>query len=175
MPKYYCKICEKLVNRSPSFIKKYNPKNIYCSKKCKYIGVTKWSISNPMVIRFLELYDSGLGRWKSATQIGLKISDGNKIAEKYRAGARTQHFYSGSRNPCWRGGIANISGYPVHRGVRQHRAIVERFLGRKLKSEEVIHHINGIKNDNRIENLQIMTASEHAKLHARQKTLCKKQ
>jgi len=35
-----------------------------------------------------------------------------------------------------------------------------------IPSGYVIHHINGIKNDNRIENLQMMTPSEHTRLHA---------
>lgn len=47
----------------------------------------------------------------------------------------------------------------------EYRKIIEQFLGRKLKANEVIHHENGDVTDNRIENLRLMTQSEHTKLH----------
>ena len=48
--------------------------------------------------------------------------------------------------------------------IREHRYVMEQHLGRKLESYEHIHHINGNPTDNRIENLQILTNSEHQKL-----------
>ena len=56
-------------------------------------------------------------------------------------------------------------GYNKKGNVKQHRRIMEEHLGRKLEPYEVVHHINGVKTDNRIENLQLMTASEHSSLH----------
>jgi hypothetical protein len=47
----------------------------------------------------------------------------------------------------------------------EHRLVMEAYIGRKLSSDEVVHHINGDKADNRVENLVIMTRSEHTKLH----------
>ena len=55
----------------------------------------------------------------------------------------------------------NKKGY-----VLEHRLVYERYLGRFLDTKEVVHHINGNREDNRIENLQIaIENSEHIKEH----------
>jgi hypothetical protein len=47
----------------------------------------------------------------------------------------------------------------------EHRLVMEMMLGRKLSRSEVVHHLNGNKVDNRIENLEVMSLSDHSRLH----------
>ena len=54
--------------------------------------------------------------------------------------------------------------------IALHRVLMENELGRLLKDNEVVHHINGNGQDNRIKNLMVMTVSEHMSLHRREKT-----
>lgn len=50
--------------------------------------------------------------------------------------------------------------------VPEHVLVAEKSIGRLLSRSEVVHHINGIKDDNRPENLLVLTRVEHRKLHA---------
>ena len=55
---------------------------------------------------------------------------------------------------------ATKNGYILY-----HRIVMENHLSRLLDKTEVVHHINGDKHDNRIEDLQLLDSKEHARLH----------
>jgi len=63
--------------------------------------------------------------------------------------------------------LSNSDGY-----IMEHQLVMECLIGRHLKKYECVHYINFIRDDNRKENLQLMTINEHMSLHSklRQKT-----
>lgn len=72
----------------------------------------------------------------------------------------------------WKGGIVKNYGYVLIRKLdgsgynKQSHLIVEKYLNRLLEKQEVVHHINGIRDDNRLENLYLFSSEkEHQSYH----------
>lgn len=63
------------------------------------------------------------------------------------------------------GGYKNSHPRWTTGGVYEHILVMEESLGRFLGVDERVHHINGTRDDNRIENLQLLDVSSHATLH----------
>lgn len=104
---------------------------------------------------------------------------GNRHAVGHTPWNKGESTFSGERNPRWKGGRWQLrNGYvllkaPNHpkansRGyVYEHVLLAEESIGRFLRSDEVAHHINEVKSDNRVENLSVLNAAEHRRLHVR--------
>lgn len=111
-----------------------------------------------------------LAIYKRAYKLGIRQT--KEIEFLNRSNAR-----KGEKGSNWKGGISISSeGYrfvkkPEHerankRGyVLEHILIYEKEHGVKVPPGYCIHHLNGNKQDNRIENLCLMSNSEHTKLH----------
>ena len=53
--------------------------------------------------------------------------------------------------------------------IMEHVLMMECFIGRWLNDDEVVHHKNGDRADNRKENLELMTASDHMSFHMKER------
>lgn len=125
------------------------------------------------------------------SQIGRKFSDSHiknmREARLNKHYSKETEFKRGQLHSMWKGGrIFNSKGYVYvrsenhpnknyHGYVAEHRLVMEKHIGRYLTKDEVVHHMNGIKTDNRIDNLKLMSVSAHGRFEKRkQMMLCQK-
>ena len=155
--KINCKKCGKLFNSKPYLIKQ--GKGLFCERKCK-----KVSFNRPC---------KRCGKDILVEQNRDKVGKGKYCSKRCASKSRVRE-----RSPRWKGGkIIGSGGYTYIRNpdhprakktgyVREHILIAENALQRPLQKDEVIHHINEVKSDNRIENLYLFSShSDHMKYH----------
>jgi predicted ArsR family transcriptional regulator len=132
------------------------------------------------------MYESGHTQAEIAEALGVTQKVVWRFMKNHGIKARVaaKRDQRGEKNAYWKGGKRiNENGYvelymPSHPKARpngyvyEHIYIAEQMIGRPLKSfgmrdarTEVVHHINGIKTDNRPENLLVLGVNEHHKLH----------
>lgn len=114
---------------------------------------------------------------KQRTSIMNEKKNRNPIKELERR-KKISETHSGNKAYQWKGGRINQNGYVSillnekwvttgkRKYKREHRIITEKYLGRLLTRYEQVHHIDGNKKNNNIENLMLFAnAKEHTKYH----------
>ncbi len=92
---------------------------------------------------------------------------------------RKNTWLQGKKHKRWQGGVRRDRGYryilkPNHPNaiqgyVAEHRLVIEEQSGELLDRKLVVHHIDGSRDNNNLENLQVLNRKEHSRLHRLQK------
>ncbi len=146
--------------KGSKFPKEYKEK---MSLACKKFGVGKWNKGSKRTKEFKKIRSELTKKqWKQGVRKkGWKVD--KEITKNWGR--------VGKDNARWKGGRwKENNGYIVvnigrNKKRREHSVVMENYLGRKLEPIELIHHIDGNKSNNNIENLFLCSKSKHATLH----------
>ena len=152
-------------------IDQYVNKRLSLTEISKQTGIPVSSVRNKLVKRIT------LRGYKEAIGISYEKGLYNNMKRGHKMTEDTKRKQSQSAIRRWDGKRKGVSmkssGYlQVTIGKNKNRGyhviIMEQHIGRKIEKNEVVHHINGIRSDNRIENLLLMSRSAHSSLHAKE-------
>lgn len=126
-------------------------KQVYCSRSCglRYRG--KKRTVDVDLLR--QLVFENIDVWRIADRLGVSYYILRRVMTENGIRYKKDHKM-------------RADGYWSYRSAKNHRRIMEENLGRKLESFERVHHIDGDKENNSIDNLCLLSSEkEHAKLH----------
>lgn len=145
----------------------------------------------PVHLRMADLYRKGLSIREVARAVEMSPSNVRHWLKRLRVERRTVSEAKAGQGPAAHTVEASVRsrrrrplpnrpvvGYKLdhcgyvqvwHEGryIREHRMLMARHLGRDLLDTDVVHHINGVRHDNRIENLELKpTSGDHQREHS---------
>ena len=127
-------------------------------------------------VELAKLYVSGMTIAQLADLYGVCAMTIHKFMVKHRISRRSVGGQFGKANRNWKGGRINNRGYEAtlekdhplagrNGYVPTHTLVMEQILGRPLEKTERVHHKNGVKNDNGVENLELFATERDHQLH----------
>lgn len=157
-----CRNCQAPIKTFPS----RKDRTKYCGRAC-YATWMSENLTGQKALRYQRFHSDESKAKMAATQKARKAT--------------------GERNAAWKGGRHISRGYVMialstldpaeqvqfesmatrssNRCIPEHRLVMARMIGRPLIPSEVVHHLNGVKSDNRPENLAIHDDADHKHEH----------